>query len=229
MRYFDIRQTAPLPSGGHPSSSALPLMFIRPFPARTPRAFHRGRRRPWGRPASRCRTRGFPPVRTRPCGRRSSPPPAPSPTRRSDRLSPPPLSPARRAGPCDTPPFRIALCYPTDAQVPQAALRGRLLGVVSVVGPLEPVAVAGQRLHGQRLLAPRGAGEAGGDSAEFQGSGNTVSPVPGAVKDAPGTSNAPNRAEQAVQIWQVFREFRREETGRKGIWGEISSPLITSR
>lgn len=163
MRYFDIRQTAPLPSGGHPSSSALPLMFIRPFPARTPRAFHRGRRRPWGRPASRCRTRGFPPVRTRPCGRRSSPPPAPSPTRRSDRLSPPPLSPARRAGPCDTPPFRIALCYPTDAQVPQAALRGRLLGVVSVVGPLEPVAVAGQRLHGQLLLAPRGVGEAGGD------------------------------------------------------------------
>ena len=79
-------------------------------PARTPRAFHRDRQHLRGRPASRCRTRGFPPVRTRPCGRRSSPPPAPSPARRSDRLSPPPLSPARRAGSCGTPPPRIALC-----------------------------------------------------------------------------------------------------------------------
>ena len=31
------------------------------------------------------------------------------------------------------------------------------------MGPLEPVAVAGQRLRGQLLLAPRGVGEAGGD------------------------------------------------------------------
>ena len=48
-------------------------------------------------------------------------------------------------------------------QVLQAALRGRRLDVVSVVGPLEPVAVAGQRLRGQLLLAPRGVGEADGD------------------------------------------------------------------
>ena len=45
----------------------------------------------------------------------------------------------------------------------QAALERRGLRVAAVVGPLEPVAVAGQRLRGQLLLAPRGVGEAGGD------------------------------------------------------------------
>ena len=52
---------------------------------------------------------------------------------------------------------------PAGAQVLEPSLGRGLLGVVAVVGPLEPIAVAGQRLRGQLLLAPRGVGEAGGD------------------------------------------------------------------
>ena len=54
---------------------------------------------------------------------------------------------------------------PAGAQVLEPSLGRGLLGVVAVVGPLEPIAVAGQRLRGQLLLAPRGVGEAGGHGA----------------------------------------------------------------
>ena len=58
---------------------------------------------------------------------------------------------------------------PAGAQVLEPSLGRGELGVVAVVGPLEPVAVAGQRLRGQLLLAPRGVGEAGGHGAALQG------------------------------------------------------------
>ena len=90
-------------------------------------------------------------------------------------------------------------------------------------GALEPVAVAGQRLHGQRLLAPREAGEARGDFCgisrfrEYR-----ISGARGGQGRTRHKQCAESRRTSRPNLASFSRVSTRRETGRKGIWGEKS-------
>ena len=86
---------------------------------------------------------------------------------------------------------------PAGAQVLEPSLGRGLLGVVAVVGPLEPIAVAGQRLRGELLLAPRGAGEAGGDFWGISRCGEGRATAAGTPYDQPSS---------LAKVWKPGRD-----------------------